>query len=175
MSKKMIGYDETKKMLNKLRQFNEYKNYSKTIREQIEDQNSEEEIQKSSENVKNDIIVINNVDVKLLSSDDMDMNLTEEQKISISNMIDSFKQQVTNLVDFKPGITINPNQIRMDGQVKDLDFKFTIVAGEESGLYLVSDMTQVTPQYIDVIGKFNKFYQTYISLMNKIIDERNNN
>jgi len=171
----MIGYDETKKMLNKLRQFNEYKNYSKTIREQIEDQNSEEEIQKSSENVKNDIIVINNVDVKLLSSDDMDMNLTEEQKISISNMIDSFKQQVTNLVDFKPGITINPNQIRMDGQVKDLDFKFTIVAGEESGLYLVSDMTQVTPQYIDVIGKFNKFYQTYISLMNKIIDERNNN
>jgi hypothetical protein len=175
MSKKMIGYDETKKMLNKLRQFNEYKNYSKTIREQIEDQNSEEEIQKSSENVKNDIIVINNVDVKLLSSDDMDMKLTEEQKISISNMIDSFKQQVTNLVDFKPGITINPNQIRMDGQVKDLDFKFTIVAGEESGLYLVSDMTQVTPQYIDVIGKFNKFYQTYISLMNKIIDERNNN
>ena len=103
------------------------------------------------------------------------MKLTDEQKTSISNMIDSFKQQVTNLVDFTPGLTINTEQIRLDGHVTDLDFKFTLVSGQESGLYIISNMTLVNQNLIDSLGKFNKFYLTYVDLMNKLIDERKNN
>lgn len=177
MSKNSIGYDETKKMLNKLRQLNEYHRPLNTIREQSEPQNTngEEPIQKSNDNVKNDIMVINGVDIKMLSADQMDMKLTEQQKIAISNLIDSFKQQVSNLVDFKPGITMNQTQIRMDGSMTSLDFKFTLVAGDDSGLYVNSNMTEVNSELIDVLTKFNKFYQVYTDTMNKIIDERKNN
>jgi hypothetical protein len=177
MSKSRIGYDETKKMLNKLRQLNEYNRPSKTLREQSEpqDTNGDTLSQKSTDNVKNDIMVINGVDIKMLSPDQMDLKLTEEQKTSISNLIDSFKQQVTNLVDFKPGITMNQNQIRMDGSITDFDFKFTIAAGDDHGLYVNSNMTEVNQQLIDILTKLNKFFQIYTDSMNKIIDERKNN
>jgi hypothetical protein len=174
MIKKTIGYDETKKMLNTLRNLNESKSKQNTLREQSEVNNQGEE-QNTSQNIKNDILVINDVEVKLLSSDSMDMQLTDEQKNSISNTIDGFKQQVTNLVDLTPGLTINTNQIRLDGHVTELDFKFTLVAGEESGLYLISNMTEVNQQLLDLMTKLNKFYQTFIDSMNKLIDERKNN
>lgn len=174
MSKKIIGYDETKKMLKTIRSLNESKNVLHTIKEQSEFRNQTPE-NTTTQNIKNDIIVINDVDVKLLSTDSMDMELSEEQKNSISNLVDSFKQQVTNLVDLKPGITINTNQIRLDGTVNNLDLKFTLVAGDEAGFYLISDMTLVNQETIELLNKFTKFYQTYVDIMNKLIDERKNN
>lgn len=174
MNKKTIGYDETKKMLNTIRTLNVSRTKINTLREQSEVDGQQPE-QQASQNVKNDITVINDVDVKLLSADKMDMQLTDEQKNLVSNMIDGFKQQVTNVVDLTPGLTINTNQIRLDGHVTDLDLKFTLVAGEETGLYINSDMTEINQQFLDLMSKFNRFYQTFIDSMNKLIDERKNN
>jgi hypothetical protein len=68
----MTGYDETKKMLNTLRKLNESISASKILREQ------EEPTQSS--NLQNDILVINDVEVKLMSSDTVDMKLMDNQK-----------------------------------------------------------------------------------------------
>lgn len=168
-NKKNIGYDETKKMLNTLRNFNKSNTSSYTIREQ------EEKTPEMNQNLKNDLIVINDVEVKLVSVDNMDMKLSDEQKTSISTLIDNFKQQVTNLVEFDPGMTIGMDQVRLDGFISDLDFKFTLVAGNDSGLYVICEMTQVTPELIEMFTKFNKFYQTYIDAMNNLIAQRKNN
>ena len=62
-------------MLNTLRKLNETKSSFNTLREQ-------------EEPTSDDITVINDVDIKLVSSDTVDLELTEEQKNAISGLID---------------------------------------------------------------------------------------
>ena len=166
---KSIGYDDTKKMLNTLRKLNENIKSTQTIREQ------QEVNPEVTQNMKNDLVVINDVEVKMSSSDNMDMKLTDEQKTSISNIIDAFRQQVSELVDFEPGMTVGMDQVRLDGEISDFDFRFTLVAGKDAGLYVVCEMTEVTPELIDILTKFNKFYQSYTDAMNNLIVQRKNN
>ena len=163
----MTGYDETKKMLNTLRKLNESISTSKILREQ------EEPTQSS--NLQNDILVINDVEVKLMSSDTIDMKLMDDQKNSISNIIDGFRQQVSQIVEFEPGITISPNQIRMDGVLTDEDVSFVFIAGEEGGLYLNADMLKVEQDVMTILDKLSKFEPTFKSAMEPLITQRNNN
>ena len=166
---KSIGYDQTKKMLNTLRKLNEDTKSKSIIREQ---QEMKPEV---TQNIKNDIIVINNVDVKLNSSDNLDLKLTEEQKTAISNIIDAFKQQVSDLAEFEPGMSVNRDQIRLDGVISNLDIKFTVVAGKEAGPYINCDMTEITEELVQLLTKFQKFYLIYTDAMNNLINERKNN
>jgi len=169
MKSKYIGYDETKKMLNTLRRLNESKYSSNVLREQIE--NTPE--QQSSENVKNDITIINDVEVKLNSNDPSDMKLTDEQKNKLSGLIDNFKTQVSQLTEFEPGMTISTEQIRLDGHVNDL--KFVYIAGQNNGLYLNAEMLKLEQEQIDLITKLNTFSKVYQDTMNVFINERKNN
>ena len=149
-------YDFTKGMLNKLRSLNESRTSIKTLSEQTEPINPE-----VNQEVKDDITVINDVDVKLLSSDEADMKLTEEQQNAISGLIDNFRQQVSQIVEFDPGMTINSNQIRLDGSLTDEDISFVLIAGEESGVYVNADMLKVEPEILTVLDKLVKFGETF--------------
>lgn len=173
--KRTVSYDDTKKMLNTLRRLNESVTSTKVISEQNFNIGNKTPEEKSSQNVKNDITVINDVNVKLQSSDQMDMTLNDEQKTSISNMIDTFKQQVSDIADLNPGMVISRDQIRLDGYIPDLDFRFTLVAGQTPGLYVITNMTKMTPELIDCFTKFNRFSQTFTDSMNNIITQRKNN
>jgi hypothetical protein len=135
-NKQMTGYDDTKKMLNTLRKLNESKTSMNVLKEQ-------EEV---TQNQNSDFIIINDVEVKMLSTDEMDMELQDDQKQSISGLIDNFRQQVSQIVDFEPGITINQNQIRLDGTLTDEDISFVFIAGEESGVYINADMLKLETQ-----------------------------
>ena len=139
MQKKPITeYDSTKTMLNTLRKLNESKQTG-TLREQSQEQRISNdtstfpkgEEQPSTQSMKNDLMVINDVEVKIMSGDNLDMKLMDDQKKSISGIIDNFKQQVSQIVDFEPGFTISPNQIRLDGTLTDDDVSFVFIAGEE--------------------------------------------
>jgi hypothetical protein len=158
--KTMSAYDDTKKMLNTLRKLNESKNTYRTLKEQVE---------------KNDITVINDVDIKINSTDPTDLEITEEHKNSISGLIDSFRDQVSRLADLEPGLTINTDQIRLDGTISDLDINFVYIAGEESGLYLNADMLIVDEDVMLTLDKLNKFKQTFKDTFEPIIRERKNN
>lgn len=167
-----MGYDETKKMLNLMRKLNENTNNTKkTIREQIE-QNAE---QNPNEQQKDDITVINDVDVKLLSNDPADMQLSDEQKNAISGLIDSFREQVSQITNFEPGITINQTQIRLDGSIPDQDINFVLISGNESGLYINADMLKVNTETLIVLEKLSKFEQPFKDAMEPLIRDRNNN
>jgi hypothetical protein len=112
MEKKQItGYDDTKKMLNTLRKLNESRTSFNTLREQSEPQQSQINPE-SMENDRDEVSVINDVDVKLVSTDSADLKLMEDQKTAISGLIDSFRNEVSQIADLKPGITMNETQIR---------------------------------------------------------------
>jgi hypothetical protein len=183
-------YDFTKVMLKTLRSLNESKSGKSAMNEQVgltgpsqEQRNSDsvapQSFNKSDEDVydkvNDDITVINDVDIKLLSSDDSDLKLTEDQEKSISGLIDNFRQQVSQIVDLDPGFTINMDQIRLDGTLTDDDISFVLIAGQESGTYVNADMLKIEDETMVTLGKLLKFEETFKSTMEPLITQRNNN
>jgi hypothetical protein len=183
-------YDFTKVMLKTLRSLNESKSSKSAMNEQVgltgpsqEQRNSDsvapQSFNKSDEDVydkvNDDITVINDVDIKLLSSDDSDLKLTEDQEKSISGLIDNFRQQVSQIVDLDPGFTINMDQIRLDGTLTDDDISFVLIAGQESGTYVNADMLKIEDETMVTLGKLLKFEETFKSTMEPLITQRNNN
>jgi hypothetical protein len=173
--KTMNGYDETKKMLNILRGFNTTK--SKSIREQVEmgDLQRQDDPTVSDKPLKDDITVINDVDIKMLSTDDMDMELLDDQKNTISTMIDSFREQVSQIANLEPGFTLSQTQIRLDGVLPDEDINFVLIAGEESGLYINADMLKIDEQTLIILQKLQKFEMAFKDGFDPIIRQRQNN
>lgn len=163
MQKKIISsYDDTKKMLNTLRKLNETKSSFNTLREQ-------------EEPTSDDITVINDVDIKLVSSDTVDLELTEEQKNIISGLIDSFREQVSQIAELKPGFTFNETQIRLDGSITDLDINFVFIVGDEGGLYLNADMLLIDNDVMTTITKLSKFELTFRDTIEPLLRERKTN
>jgi hypothetical protein len=173
--KTMNGYDETKKMLNILRSFNITK--SKSIQEQVdlEEPQRQDDPRVSDKPVKDDITVINDVDVKMLSTDEMDMELLDDQKNTISTIIDSFREQVSQITNLEPGFTLSNNQVRLDGSLPDEDINFVLIAGEESGLYINADMLKLEEDTLIVLQKLQKFEMVFKDGLEPIIRQRQNN
>jgi hypothetical protein len=174
--KKLLNeYDSTKKMLNTLRKLNGLIVENEIGGEQPQQQDSmgpEEAV--ATKEQDSDFVVINNVEVKLLSTDKTDLKLTDEQKTSISNLIDNFKQQVNQIVNFEPGMSINEGQIRLDGKLPDQDINFVFVAGKESGVYINAEMLKLETEVGNLLEKLVKFQATYETSMNPLIENRIN-
>ena len=166
-------YDVTKSMLKTIRTLTESKTSNRSINEveEFESPLSDE----ASKEQKNDITVINNVDVKLLSTDQTDMELNDNQKTTISTLIDNFKQQVSQIADFHPGITISPDQIRLDGTLTDQDISFVFIAGKDAGPYINADMLKLDQEVANELEKLAKFHETFETTMNPLIQERKTN
>lgn len=161
-------YDTTKKMLNTLRSFNENRKTIKTLNEQSVDQNVEKQ-------QKSDITVINDVDVKFLSSDNADLNVQDEQKNAISAIIDSFREQVSQIANLEPGFTLSDGQIRLDGTIPDEDINFVFISGNEAGVYINADMLKLEENTVLLLNKLHKFDLTFNDAMNPLIRQRQNN
>lgn len=179
--KKQTTYDEIKGMLNTMRTLNESKQSKNTsiLSEDVmssqpqpsepgDDIPSPESYQEKFDNVE----VVNDVEVKLVSTDKEDVKLKDDEKNSISQMIDSFRQQVAQLADLNPGFTIDEQQIRLDGSIPDLDVNFVLIAGNESGLYINSDMLSIETETMAVLDKLTKFKPTFISSMEPMLRDR---
>lgn len=177
MQKKMKtdDYDVTRNMLKTIRTLTESKVSSKTINEQQTEFQTPQVNNTNDENQKNDIDVINDVDVKLLSTDQNDLKLTDQQKTAISELIDGFKQQVSQIAEFEPGMTLTQDQIRLDGYLPDEDINFVFIAGKESGVYINADMLKLEQDVATSLEKLAKFEITYKTAMEPLIQERSNN
>ena len=167
-------YDVTKNMLRTIRTLTESVAHKKSLNEEEMDQ-SGLDMNQPEGNVKDDITVINDVDVKLLSTDERDMELKEDQKEIISKLIDSFRQQISQIVDFEPGFTINQNQIRLDGKLTDEGVNFVFIAGEDAGVYINADMLKLEQNIANTLTKLAKFEETYKTELESLITQRNNN
>ena len=123
--KTKTDYDVTRNMLKTIRTITESRLSNRTLNEEVGFQSPE--VDKSDENLKNDVMVVNDVEIKMNSSDEADLTLQDSEKTAISQLIDNFKQQVSQIADFTPGITIAPDQIRLDGSLTDQDISFVFI------------------------------------------------
>jgi hypothetical protein len=166
-------YDVMKGMLKTIRTITESKASNRTLNEAVGFQSPE--VDKSDENLKNDVMVVNDVEIKMNSSDEADLTLQDSEKTAISQLIDNFKQQVSQIADFTPGITIAPDQIRLDGSLTDQDVSFVFIAGKESGAYINADMLKLEQDVANELEKLAKFQETFETAMNPLIQERKTN
>lgn len=178
-NKKTSGYDEIKGMLNKLRSLNETKYTQKPlITEDEEGQQTLDNTQSDNTDAEkkqyDNVEVVNDVDVKLLSSDQEEIKLKPEEKTAISQIIDSFRQQVSQIANLEPGITISETEIRLDGEITDLEINFVIISGEGSGLYINGDMLLMDDETMEMLEKLRKFEPTFTSAMEPLIRDRMN-
>lgn len=176
-NKKTTGYDEIKGMLNTLRSLNETRYTNKTpLNEAEEVQQTTDNSQQTNSNVNkkqfDNIEVVNDVEVKLLSTDKEEVQLKPEEKTAVTQIVDSFRQQVSQIADLDPGFTISENQIRVDGTITDLEINFVIIAGEDSGLYINSDMLLLEDETMKMLEKLKKFEPTFITAMEPLIRDR---
>jgi len=166
-------YDVMKGMLKTIRTITESKASNRTLNEAVGFQSPE--VDKSEENLKNDVMVVNDVEIKMNSSDEADLTLQDSEKTAISQLIDNFKQQVSQIADFTPGITIAPDQIRLDGTLTDQDISFVFIAGKESGAHINADMLKLEQDVANELEKLAKFQETFETAMNPLIQERKTN
>lgn len=179
MNNKQTAYDQIKGMLNTMRTLNESKTTKSNslLREDVEPQQPNEPgddvpSPESSQEKFDNVEVVNDVEVKLISTDQEDVKLKDDEKNSISQLVDSFRQQVSQLGDLNPGFTVDESEIRLDGSIPDLDINFVLIAGEDSGLYINSDMLKIENETLAMFDKLNKFKPTFISAMEPILRTR---
>lgn len=191
MTKKILNeYDDTKRMLNVLRNLNTKSNGSNLterrhfygeqnamIGGKDQDYAGNEEFGNNQEqqNDENGVDVVNDVDVKMISSDPRDKTLTDEQKTMLSGLIDSFREQVSQTAELTPGFTFNVDDIRLDGVIPELDLKFTYISGQNTGLYINAEMLNITDQTMQTFTKLFAFSKQITDSLDLMLRQRKNN
>ena len=146
--KQNLGYDFTKKMLNTMRNLNENVVSTKKILK-------EEEDQKMFNLVLND-----NVEVKIHSTDQQDLSLSDEEKNSLNQLIQNFKSQVSELASFEEGFNIYVDNVRLDGTIEE-DLGFVLIAGNNRGLYINANMLKIEQETVEIISKLERFQHAF--------------
>jgi len=161
INKTHMDYDKTKKMLNTLRNLNESTLRKKPLLEQEEEKD-----------LKDTVTVVNGVEVRLIASSDEDLQLDDQQKKILGDVITNFGTQVSDLGDLRPGITIDANSIRLDGNLPDVELNFVIIAGQNKGVYLNTSMLKVSYDLLESIQKLLKFEDVFADSVNELIVQR---
>jgi ribonuclease HII len=160
LHKQNPGYDSIKKMLNTMRNLNENVKSKSILKEEDE---------KLFNLVLND-----NVEVKIHSTDQEDLSLSEEEKGSLNQLIQNFKSQVSELANFEEGFNVYVDSVRLDGTIEN-DLSFVLIAGNERGLYLNANMLKIEAETVETISKLEKFQHTFEDVVMEIMNNRKNN
>lgn len=122
-----------------------------------------------------DFAVINNVEVVLNSTDELDHELKDEEKTKISQLIDDFREEVSEIAEFGK-LQIYPDSAKLDGNVGEENIGFMLSAGDDSGMFLTnSSMLRFNEETRDFINKLETFQIKFNDVLNEIIANRQQN
>ena len=120
------------------------------------------------------LVLNDNVEVKIHSTDQEDLSLSEEEKGSLNQLIQNFKSQVSELANFEEGFNIYVDSVRLDGTIEN-DLSFVLIAGNERGLYVNANMLKIEAETVETISKLEKFQHTFEDVVMEIMNNRKNN
>ena len=196
-TKKIVNsYDNTKKMLNTIRQIQAtVKPKYGLIQEQLngeEPQDSRGQLTdpygygsgtkkpiprrvgidtESQSSSDEDFAVINNVNIKMHSDDPEDLILTDEEKGKISQLIDDFRAEVSETVQFDT-LNVYDTSAKLDGRLADIGLSFTFSTGDDTGLYLKGEMLKIDDSSLLIINKLKAFEMKFSNSINDLLVNR---
>ena len=176
-------YDEIRGMLNKIRSLE--KKGVKNLREQIEQPTSMDVPPTNDPNVSepsfenndsnSDVNVINNVDIEIHSDDNQDITLKDEEKGKISQLIDDFRTEVSEIADLEK-MDIYDNSGKLSGKIGNIGLGFTLSGGDDEGLYLMnSSMLKIDDTTLEIINKLKTFQSKFNPIISELIINRKEN
>ena len=162
---KIDSYDQIKTMLKKIRSIQDTVklNYG-IIREQEDDSIKDNE----------DINVINGVDVVIQSEDQMDLTLNDDEKNKISQLIDDFRSEISEVAEFDK-LQIYSNSVKLSGSINGLSLDFTFSSGDDIGLYITSSLLKIDDSSLVVINNLKTFENKFSDVFNSILSVRKGN
>lgn len=131
-------------------------------------------LKEEEEEKVNNLVLNNNVEIKVHSADQEDLNISDEEKNALNQLIENFKTQVSEIATFEEGFNIYTNSIRLDGSISE-DLGFVFIAGEDRGIYINSDMLMLNDETTVIIEKLNKFQHTFEDVVNEMMNTRKTN
>jgi hypothetical protein len=181
--KPVDSYDETKKMLNTIRRIQSAVKPKYGLLREQDDPNDQsfEGTQGTADNVPSqdqskgnqDVAVINDVDIKINSEDPEDLQLSDEEKGKISQLIDDFRAEVSETVDFGT-FNIYPTSAKLDGRISDIGLDFQLSTGDDIGFYIKGSMLKIDDTSLDIINKLKVFEAKYSNIINTLLVSRRN-
>ena len=120
------------------------------------------------------LVLNDNVEVKIHSTDQEDLSLSDEEKNSLNQLIQNFKSQVSELASFDEGFNIYVDNVRLDGSIEE-DLGFVFIAGNNGGLYINANMLKIEQDTVEIISKLEKFKHSFDDVVIEIMNNRKNN
>lgn len=181
-------YDDTKKMLKTIRNLQESSKDKKVLDEQmtygqeavadddamlqrgaaVADRGSE---RTGTPATDSDYTVINDVEVVIHSEDPEDMQLTDDEKGKISQLIDDFRAEVVETAEFDK-LNVYESNAKLDGKLGDINLQFTLSTGDDTGLYINGQMLKIDENSLLVLEKLVAYQLKFSSTINDLLVRR---
>ena len=101
----------------------------------------------------------------------IELELTTDEKIAFQETMDEFVVEVSDLVYFNK-LNIFPKNVEWSGKIIDFDIDFFFTIGEENGVYVNGQMIKADDKFLDMINKLKTFYEKFKSKWAKIMASR---
>jgi hypothetical protein len=101
----------------------------------------------------------------------IELELTTDEKIAFQETMEEFVTEVSDLVDFD-NLNLYSNNVSWSGKLIDYDIDFSFSIGEENGVYIDGRMIKVDEKFLEIITKLKTFYDKFKSKWAKILSSR---
>ena len=182
------SYDETKKMLNVIRKIQSSTKPQYGLIGEQDDLNPEARaIQKSfsapeeqpepqpspqpTGDEDSDFAVINDVEVVIHSEDPEDLELNDEEKGQISQLIDDFRAEVMETAQFDK-LDIYETSAKLGGKIGEIGLMFTLSTGDDTGLYISGQMLKIDENSLMIFEKLGAYQLKFSSTINDLLVRR---
>jgi len=126
--------------------------------------------ERSDEN-DSDYAVINDVEIVVHSEDPEDLELNDEEKGKISQLIDDFRTEVIETAEFDK-MDIYEASAKLTGTIREFGISFTLSTGDDTGLYINTQMAKIDENSLDVIEKLKAYESKYSATINDLLVRR---
>jgi hypothetical protein len=176
-------YDSIKDLVRKSRLINEQLNaeklgpvnVAKDIQAKIDDDKYETAVKKQkSGNEETDFVQRYRISGSILAihgKTKAETEITSDDKVAFQDTIDEFTEEVSDLVDFNQ-LNVYPNTVEWSGKIIDHDIEFIYTIGEDSGIYINSNMLKIDDDTLEMINKLKAFYEKFKSKWSKVLASR---
>jgi len=118
-----------------------------------------------------DFAVINDVEVVIHSEDPEDLELNDEEKGQISQLIDDFRSEVMETVQFDK-LDIYETSAKLGGKIGEIGLMFTLSTGDDTGLYISGQMLKIDENSLMIFEKLGAYQLKFSSTINDLLVRR---
>jgi hypothetical protein len=143
----------------------------KATKEKIDSEVGDEEMDKKSEDTKQQAYRISGGILTIHGNDQSDLELTTDEKTTFQDTMDEFIDEVSDLVDFQT-LNVYSKDVEWGGKIIDFDMEFYFTIGENNGIYINGTMMKVDENFLNTINKLQTYYDKFKSKWAKVLASR---